>query len=918
MEAAAAGVFGRETEFESVRRLLEGTGNPAALVIEGEAGIGKTTLWRAGIELATKSSWRVLSCRPTVSEAGLSFTAVADLLEPVAREALPLLPPPQRQALAAALLIEGPADAHPSSRAVGAAVLNVLMATAAEERVLLAIDDSQWLDPASVAALAYAVRRLPPERVALLETLRVPHAEPLELNTRRPMLVVEQLEVGPLDMDALHAVVRARLEVRVPRPTMFRVHEVSGGNPFYAVELVRSLPRVDGSVAAHDVPLPRSLHALVDDRLAAFEQPVQETLSAAASLASPTISVLERVIPGASSMLAVAERHGVVEIQDERIEFSHPLLAGAALELLPTTERAQLHRRIAEALTEPEERARHLALGTLAPDEQVASEVEHAAAVAARRGGTRTAAELAEQAVRLTPPEHVDDSRRRTREAARYHLAAGNEDHADSLLAALRDELPPGPERARVLVQMAPTSTGGTTALMRLCEAAVDEAGGDAECLVEAHRWLSQAWMHHGDLDQALSYAREAAHKAEVLGDPVRLVQCLGTLSHFETYTGQITPGLLERAVALEQETPGTSPHYSPAQILGLRYAYSDRLDEGRDLLERALVTAESEGEEPDRAIILAHLTQLEVAAGNWSRADSYASLHFELGAQLGHSTSTMYFPRALVYARVGRVDETRALLLDNAEKTLGEPDTTHFRHILNRWVLGFLELSLENAPRAAALMGALPETLERIGYRNPGVRPILPDAVEALVGVGELERAQRWAETLTERGRELDNAWARATGKRCLGLVAAAEGRMEDALVQFEEALVEHERSQNPFERGRTLLALGVVLRRSKRRSEARERLTAALDVFDHLGAALWSERAAAEIARIPGRTKASSELTETERRVAELVADGLSNKEVAAQLFITVRTVEANLTKVYAKLGIRSRTELVSRLRS
>jgi len=917
MEAAAAGVFGRETELESVRRLLQGTGNPAALIIEGEAGIGKTTLWRAGVELAEKTSWRVLSCRPTISEAELSFTAVADLLEPVAEGALPLLPTPQRQALAAALLIEGPPDPPPSPRAVAAAVLNVLHAAAAEERILLAIDDSQWVDPASAAALAFAVRRLPAERVALLETVRMPHAEPLELETRRPLLVVERLEVGPLDVDALHAVVRARLEVRVPRPTMFRVHEISGGNPFYAVEIVRTLPRADGSVAAHDVALPRSLLALVEDRLAAFERPVQqETLAAVASLASPTIAVLERAIPGASSALAAAERQGVVEIVGERIRFSHPLLAGAALELLPTIEQAHLHRRLAEALTEPEERARHLALGTLSPDEQVASEVEHAAAVAARRGGTRTAAELAEQAVRLTPPGLTVERAQRSLAAAGYEVRHGDTERARAHLEPLLQTIPPGSTRAAVLLQLARLGEHDPARALELCRQAIDEGGPTGVRAAEAHQLAAEMSMLSGDVPQALEQARIASGLAEDAGDAGIIIECIGTQAHYETYTGSITQGLLERAVELERSQPRASNNYSPREILGLRLMYGDRLDDARRDLEASYTTAVELGDELDRASLLIHLTQLECRAGRLASADRHAREAAVTLDQAGVMPTASRFVTALVGAYLGRVEEARSAALEGAALA-AEGGNEVFR-VLNSWALGFLELSLGDAPAADRHLRPLPEAIDAMGYWNPGVRPAYADAAEALVGVGELERAQKWAETLTERGRAFDNAWARATGKRCLGLVAAAEGRVEDALLLFEDALVEHESSQNPFERGRTLLALGVRLRRSKRRSEARERLTAALDVFDHLGAALWSERAAAELARIPGRTKASAELTETERRVAELVADGLSNKEVAAKLFVTVRTVEANLTKVYAKLGIHSRTELASRLHS
>jgi DNA-binding CsgD family transcriptional regulator len=201
------------------------------------------------------------------------------------------------------------------------------------------------------------------------------------------------------------------------------------------------------------------------------------------------------------------------------------------------------------------------------------------------------------------------------------------------------------------------------------------------------------------------------------------------------------------------------------------------------------------------------------------------------------------------------------------------------------------------------------------MGYRNPGVRPVYADAIEATIQAGDLD-CEAEIDELETAGRSLDYPWALATSARCRGLLLAARGELDSAAAELQRALQEHDRSPQPLELGRTLLTLGTVQRRGKQRAAARTTLDRALELFDGLGAALWAERAAAELARIPGRGRASGELTETERRVAELVAEGLSNKEVAARLFVSVRAVEANLSKVYAKLGVRSRTELAARL--
>jgi DNA-binding CsgD family transcriptional regulator len=225
---------------------------------------------------------------------------------------------------------------------------------------------------------------------------------------------------------------------------------------------------------------------------------------------------------------------------------------------------------------------------------------------------------------------------------------------------------------------------------------------------------------------------------------------------------------------------------------------------------------------------------------------------------------------------------------------------------------LGFLELSLGDHEAAHRRLEPLSDMVAAIGLGEPGVVRFLPDEIEALVALGALDRARVLTTMLEERGHALDRPWAIATGARSSALVAAADGDFDRARDALGRALAAHDRLSEPFERGRTLLVQGMIERRAKQRGEARGALTGALEVFDSLGAPLWAEKAAAELARIPGRAPSSGELSATERAIAELVAAGLSNKEIAAKLFVTVRTVEANLTRIYGKLGVHSRTEL------
>jgi DNA-binding CsgD family transcriptional regulator len=913
LSADAPDLFGRDAELGAIRWLLEPRDRPAGLIIAGEAGIGKTALWDAAVALGEAGSWRVLFCRPTAAEAHLPFSGLRDLLASLAIDRISSLPARQASALAAALLIgEGEATRDPGL--VGLATLGIVRELAASDRLLLAIDDGQWLDPETKAALAHTVRRLHSERVTLVQTLRSPHRDPLELERAGRTWAIRRLEAGPLDTDTLHAIIRSRLGVAVARPTMLRVGEISGGNPFFAMELIRSLPTTVGRVATQTVPLPRNLLGLVESRVRAMETPVREVLAAAAALAVPTLSLIRLTFVDGAEALAAAERNDIVRLDGERIRFAHPLLATAALEIQTSLDRARLHRRLAAVVNDPEQRAHHLAEGTLAPDEEVATELEVTAAASAARGAPRAAADLLEHAVRLTPPESAPLSRRKLN-AALMHFAAGNQDRSRSVFAELRLGLPPGPERARVLVENVAVS-GEAGLAIELAEQAIAEAAGDTAILADANRWLSQGWLHAGDLNRALHHARLAADLAETLDDDVRLVQCLGTLAQFEGFTGQITPGLLERAVELEERTPGALLHHSPAHFLGVRLMWNDRLAAGRVLLERALARADDEGPEPDRAIELYSLADLEIRAGNWTRADAYATALYELDAQIFGLNERSYFVRALVSTHLGRVDDARATLFQDEAEALGIPEARTYFQVLCRWVLGLLELSLDNLPRAAEVLGPLPGVLERMGYRNPGARPVLPDAIEALIGVGRLAEAHSWAEKLAAQAAEFDNPWALASAARCFALLAATAGDTPTALTAFETALEHHQRSENPFARARTMLALGATLRRAKQKRAARETLVQALEAFDTLGAAVWAEKTAAELARIGGRTPAGGGLTSTEQRIAELIAQGRPNKEIAAQLYVTVRTVETHVRHIYSKLGCRSRAELAGRI--
>jgi DNA-binding CsgD family transcriptional regulator len=406
---------------------------------------------------------------------------------------------------------------------------------------------------------------------------------------------------------------------------------------------------------------------------------------------------------------------------------------------------------------------------------------------------------------------------------------------------------------------------------------------------------------------------------AERAGDRTILATALSTVAWFETLAAvEPTPELLERAIVLEEAAlqDGVYDSSSPSFALGMRLMCEGRLDEARAWKEARLERAISLGDEPAVAAALLHQAVLEVRAGNWPLAARKAAEGYERAEQIGREQdlSGLLSAKALVDAHLGRVREAR----EGAERGIALSESCgdevfRYQHLS---VLGFLELSAGDPGAADRILRPLAARLASSGWREPSLYGELPNAIEALVELGELAEARRLLAELQERLERIESPWGEASAGRCEGLVLAAEGDLATAVSVLERALAVHERLPQPFDLARTLLALGAILRRTRKRGAARATLKRALAIFDELGAALWAEKARSELARTGGRAPAGDELTPTERRIAELVATGKANKEVAALLFIAPRTVEGHLTRIYEKLGVRSRAELAHRL--
>ena len=902
-------VVGRQEELAGLDRFLEATGElPAALVLEGEAGIGKTTLWRGAV-VAASDSYFVLSAQPVAAEAELSHASLADLLEPCVAEVLPGLPRPQRRALEGALLLAEPEGDPPQPRAVAAGFLSVLRELAREQPVLVALDDVHWLDTSSRAVLEFAFRRLRTETVAVLVSVRADTEEgSLAFGPTFEGERLTRVRLGGLDVSAVQALLRERLGLALTKPTLLQVVEASGGNPFFALELGRALDRRTAPVAPGEpLPVPATLKELVARRLALLPAGTLDALGLAALAGDCTVDLLARALgTDPWEPLCPAIDAEVIEVTDSRVRFTHPLLASVSRATMDGALRRDAHRRLSTAVTDPEQRARHLALAAEGPDPSIAVALDRAARDASRRGAPAAAAELARLAAELTPPDDVDERADRLITAAEHHRLAGEHAATRTLLEPLVDVLPPGPRRARALFCL-----GWTEAIDRgreLCEQALDEAQGAPALTAAIRHLLGYVELVAGRLNRAREQASAAVHDAKAAGDQLTYAHAASLLFLVDFLAGRRpSEDALADALALEEAIDAAPRPTPPSVVQALRLMYLDRFDEAREAFTHALRRAANRGDEEMVEAVRFHSARLELRAGNWTRAAELTDQISELaGRDLGHRSGLRAWIRAQVAAYEGH--ESAAAYAADAVTSGGGLE---IRELEMQALLGFLELSQGHTAASVRLLEPLPTRLRELGYGEPSHLQAIPNLVEAYVEVDRQDDARPLFEWYERRARTLDHPLGLVQAARCSGILAAASGNLDAAVAHLDAALAF--RLPEPFENGRTLLARGIVLRRAKRRRDARDALEEACAIFDRLGASHWAARARGELARVAGRAPSRENLTGTESRVADLVAEGRSNKEVAAALFVTVKGVEAHLSRIYRKLGVKSRAELM-----
>jgi DNA-binding CsgD family transcriptional regulator len=903
----SAEIVGRNEELSSLYAVLDRAAvGLAALVLEGEAGIGKSTLWRAGVDAARARGFRVLLSQPAEVERGLAHAGLGDLFEDALESVLPALSPPRRRALEVALLVEDAADGS-DPRTLGVAVRSALDVLTGQAPLVLAVDDLQWLDPSSASALAFALRRMREQPILLLLARRLgEEAVPSELERAIEGDRVERLPVGPLSLGATHRFLQARLGRTFSRPTLLRVHEVSGGNPFYALELARVLSAdVDPMEPLH---VPATLEGLVRARLDGLPPATREGLLLAAAVGRPSAALIADV-GVTEDVLEPAFAAHVIECADETIRFTHPLLASVVYQGASADERRRAHGLVARIVDGPIVRARHLALSTERPDTEVAAALEDAAALASTRGAPIAAAELGEHALRLTPLDARDARHRRAIAATRAHMAAGDGARARTIAVDLLAQTRAGQSRAEALLLLAELENLDRS--VALLHEALGEAAARPALRAVIHRRLAEHGRMTKGREWAQEHARASLELAESLDDDSLRAGALGVLAALRFESGDPeAPRLAERAYEAAAVVADEELLKDAGGELAYMLMWSAETGRARTMLERQH-REWSERDELRSAQALWSLSWVELRAGRWSLAAEYAERSREVRAQYELEWPPNFFLIALVAAHRGELERAR----DAAERggALADRQGALLAGLVA--VPGLVDFWSGDAPAAAASFAAAEQTANARGWREPNMRWWRADYVEALLELGGIDDAvgllDAWEADAARVGRE----WVLAQVARCRGLVAAAKADVEQAQLLLEQAVAKHEAVGDPFGRARALLALGLVRRRARQKRAAREAIEAALAEFAELGAVSWAAGARAELGRVGGRTRIEG-LTPAERRVADLVAGGQTNREVAATLFLGERTVASHLTHIYAKLGVRSRTELARRL--
>jgi len=895
-------LIGREAERRAIEQLVAGArvGSSGVLLITGEPGIGKTALVHEAATLA--AGLRVLRARGTEAEHESPYGGLLQLLRPAIGE-LERIPGPQRDALAAALALT--AGTAVDRFAVGAATLNLLCRYAESAPVALLVDDAQLLDRPSAEALLFAARRLLADPIVLVIAARAGESHPLAEAD------LPQLQLEGVGLAAAQQLVRNHSDRVVSIDLVARLHRTVAGNPLALLELTNDPEQLQRIPPGVPTPVP----ALLADAFAGRARRLSQDAQTALLVASVDDGELGAVARACAELevdvaaLAEAEQASLVTIVDGRVEFRHPLVRSAIYASAEPAERRTVHGAVAAALVghDADRRAWHLSETVLGTDDKVAAALDAAAGHAADRGGQAIAATAFERAARLT--EGAQDRALRLVAAGQAAWFAGMPDRADGLLAEALALEPPLPVRTQA------HELRGDIAM---------KCGSPAR----ARDILIAAAAETTDPDTAIGLLADAVNACFWLGD---VAGALGAAQDIDKLlvrverSGPRTFGLLASGVAKVLSGHGGTDQIRAAVALASTAEFDgDRRrrvwmvfaalflresETGRALVQAAMRERRDQVELGILPTLLFSLARDDATTDRWADAAASYDEGIRLSRETGQTTDLAVglAGQAWLSAHRGREADCRALAAEANQ--LGSEHQIHLATAWSLFALGDLELGRGNPADALPQYERLAEVLTSLGLLDPDLSPA-PELVEVYLRLGRVDDATAAARTYAVLAAEKGQPWSLARAARVTALLTESEE-------QFEEALGWHERTLDVFETARTRLVYGAWLRRIRRRVDARAQLRLAVSAFDQLGAPSWADLAAGEL-KATGETarrrepSTADDLTPQERQIAVLLADGQSIREAAARLFLSPKTVEYHLRKVYAKLGIHSRTEL------
>jgi DNA-binding CsgD family transcriptional regulator len=916
-------LVGRATEVgelkRRVARLRRGEGS--ATLVSGEPGVGKTALIQ---DLCLRArEVQILRADGMEAEASLGYSVLADICRPLL-DVIERLPEPQAAALSGALALSPAAGLD--RFAVYAGALSLLSAAAEQQPLLICVDDAQWIDVESAQALAFCARRIYAERIMLVLIAREGESLPF------PTSAFEPLAIAGLDVDAAREIVRTVSGARITSLVASELHAATGGNPLALIEStsVLSAAQLEGRAAIEGpLAMGAEIERLFWRRIAKQPAHVRNALLiAAASLTGD----LHEIIRALASLelgiepLEIAEQGGLVRIDESRVVFSHPLLRAVVYSTGPAAERRAAHRALADSVAGPDGRqhhAWHRAAAAAGPDESVAVELEQVAAEFVERTGFATAATALLRAAALSESDQARGQRLLA--AARAAFLAGMLEQARATSRQAAGYL----QDPRLLADCARLGgeveiySGNVLEAHRLLSEAAErvapyDVAREAELLTDAALPLFNA----GQIDKAYEVARRAHERAAQVGGETEVIARV-LLGGALILRGESRAGYkmaLDGIDLAVREPIRVGTHLMHGGLLSI---WVEDYTRARSVCSRLVSALRDASALTPLPYALAAMSELDFRTGQFAAALAGATEAVSLAIEIDQLGVAAYslVSLARVEAALGRERHS----LEHTQRALELSAQARSDAVLTYAgaTLGLLELGLTRPDRALEHLAPLTEQKRRAGVVEPNAVQWQPDLVEAHIRMGQLQAAEAALAQLEREARKTGGIWAQAAAERYRGLLATDD--LFDS--HFAKAISLHERTSTPFERARTELCYGERLRRSGERRRAREQLGNARLTFQQLGATPWGAHAEIELVAT-GATRTQPEhersgllpqelLTARELQVALTIVDGKTNKEAAAALFLSPKTIEFHLGQIYRKLGVNSRTQLARTMR-